>query len=290
MIQSPAEKLGNVIIMIIIGGFCIFCILPMIHILALSLSGNRAIMSGEVGLWPVELTFQAYEGVLANARMVRSLLFTVALVIGYTAVALVATILAAYPLSRRNFKGKNVMFGLIIVTMFFNPGIIPHFLLVKELHMLNTVWSLVLPLLISAFLLIILKTSFSQLPIELEDSAWLDGCGHVRYLTRVVIPLSLPVLATLALYYAVDRWNMFQDALYYINDQDLYPIQLRLYEMVINSQTNDATAQEGFNSTAPVPQSLKAASIMFATVPILLVYPWLQRYFISGMLVGAVKG
>jgi putative aldouronate transport system permease protein len=156
--------------------------------------------------------------------------------------------------------------------------------------MLNSVWSLVLPLLVNAFLLIILKTSFSQLPAELEDSAWLDGCGHFRYLIRIALPLSLPIMATLTLYSAVDRWNMFQDALFYINDQHLYPIQLKLYELVINSQVNDATAQEGFSSSSPVPQSLQAASIMFATVPILVVYPWLQKYFISGMLVGAVKG
>lgn len=182
------------------------------------------------------------------------------------------------------------MFGLIVVTMFFNPGIIPNYLLVKELGLINSPWSLVMPLMINAFLLIIMKTNFSQIPSELEDSAWIDGCGHFRFLLQIVLPLSLPILATIGLYYAVDRWNMFQDALFYINDQQYYPLQLKLYQMVINSQVNDATAQEGFNAATPVPQSLQAASIMFATVPILLVYPWLQRYFISGMLVGAVKG
>ncbi|MCY9659872.1 carbohydrate ABC transporter permease [Paenibacillus chondroitinus] len=290
MIQNPAEKIGNTIIILLLGIFCLFCVVPMIHIFALSLSGNRAIMSGEVTLWPIDLNFEPYKNVFGDMSMIRSLLFTIWLVVGYTIVSLIATILAAYPLSRRNFKGKNILFALIIITMFFNPGIIPNYLLIKELHMLNSVWSLVLPLLINAFLLIILKTSFTQLPAELEDSAWMDGCGHFRYLMRIVLPLSLPILATLALYSAVDRWNMFQDALFFINDSNLYPIQQKLYEIVINSQVNDATAQEGFGGSAPVPESLQAASIMFATVPILLVYPWLQRYFISGMLVGAVKG
>jgi putative aldouronate transport system permease protein len=243
-----------------------------------------------VFLWPIEWNINSYKDIWGDTSMIRSLLFTIALVVGYTVLSLIATILAAYPLSRRNFKGKNIMFAMIIVTMFFNPGIIPNYLLVKELHLLNDVWALVLPILINAFLLIILKTSFSQLPEELEDSAWLDGCGHFRYLLRIVLPLSLPILATLALYSAVDRWNTFQDALFYINDAHLYPIQLKLYEMVINSFVNDASAQEGFSASTPVPQSLQAASIMFATVPIILVYPWLQRYFISGMLVGAVKG
>src|SRR5690606_33088823 len=140
------------------------------------------------------------------------------------------------------------------------------------------------------FLLIIMKTSFAQVPDELEDSAWMDGCGHFRFLLMIVLPLQLPILATIGLYSAVDRWNIFQDALFYINDKEMYPLQLKLYQIVINSQVNDATAQEGFNASTPIPQGIQSASIMFATVPILLVYPWLQRYFISGMLVGAVKG
>ncbi|WP_397363381.1 carbohydrate ABC transporter permease [Paenibacillus sp.] len=198
--------------------------------------------------------------------------------------------MSAYALSRRNFTGRNVMFGLIVVTMFFNPGIIPNYLLIKELGLLDSPLSLILPLMVNAFLLIIMRTSFSGVPNELEDSAWIDGCGHFRFLLRVVLPLQLPILATIGLYSAVDRWNMFQDALFYINDKNLYPLQLKLYQMVINSQVNDATAQEGFNAATPIPQSIQSASIMFATVPILLVYPWLQKYFISGMLQGAVKG
>ncbi len=290
MLRNPADRFVDVMLMICIGIFALFCVVPMIHIFALSLSGNRAIMSGEVTLWPVEWSFHAYDAVFSDMWMVRSLIFTIILVAVYTAIALMMTILAAYPLSRRKFKGKHVMFGLIVMTMFFNPGIIPNYLLVKELGLINSPWALIMPLMINAFLLIIMKTNFSQLPTELEDSAWIDGCGHFRFLLQIVLPLSLPILATIGLYYAVDRWNMFQDALFYINDQKYYPLQLKLYQMVINSQVNDATAQEGFNAATPVPQSLQAASIMFATVPILLVYPWLQRYFISGMLVGAVKG
>lgn len=290
MIRKPSDKFVDALLMLCIGCFALFCVVPMIHIFALSFSGNRAIMSGEVFLWPIDWNFYAYVSVFGDVTMVRSLVFTIILVVVYTAIALVMTIIAAYPLSRRQFKGKYIMFGLIVVTMFFNPGIIPNYLLVKELNLINSPWALILPLMINAFLLIIMKTSFSQIPTELEDSAWIDGCGHVRFLIRIVLPLSLPIIATIGLYSAVDRWNMFQDALFYINDKDYYPLQLKLYQMVINSQVNDATAMEGFNSATPVPESLKAASIMFATVPILLVYPWLQKYFISGMLVGAVKG
>lgn len=290
MIRNSFEKVIDIVIMVLIGIFSLFCVVPMFHIFALSFSGNRAIMSGEVFLWPVEWNFHSYAAVFGDASMMRSLAITVILVAVYTAVALVMTIMAAYALSRRNFKGRNIMFGLIIVTMFFNPGIIPNYLLVKELSLLNSPLSLILPLMINAFLLIIMRTSFTGMPNELEDSAWIDGCGHFRFLLRIVLPLQLPILATIGLYSAVDRWNMFQDALFYINDKNLYPLQLKLYQMVINSQVNDATAQEGFNAATPIPQGIQSASIMFATLPILLVYPWLQKYFISGMLTGAVKG
>lgn len=290
MIRNSAEKVIDGVLMVCIGIFALFCIVPMIHMFALSFSGNRAIMSGEVFLWPVEWNINAYQSVFGDALMMRSLFFTIILVSVYTALALVMTIMAAYALSRRDFKGKNIMFALIVITMFFNPGIIPNYLLVKELGLINSPWSLILPIAINAFLLIIMKTSFAQIPSELEDSAWMDGCGHFRFLLKIVLPLQLPILATIGLYSAVDRWNLFQDALFYISDKDQYPLQLKLYQMVINSQVNDATAQEGFNSSTPIPQGIQSASIIFATLPILLVYPWLQKYFISGLLVGSVKG
>ncbi len=290
MIRNPGEKVIDAIIIVLVGIFALFCVLPMIHIFALSFSGNRAIMSGEVFLLPVDFTLQSYEAVFNDASMIRSLVFTVILVVVYTLIALTMTTMAAYALSRRHFRGKNIMFGLIIATMFFNPGIIPNYLLIKGLHLLDSPWALILPIMINAFLLIIMKTSFSQIPTELEDSAWMDGCGHFRFLLKIVLPLQLPILATIALYSAVDRWNVFQDALFYINDRDKYPLQLKLYQIVINSQVNDATAQEGFNASTPIPQGIQSASIMFATIPIILVYPWLQKYFISGMLQGAVKG
>lgn len=290
MLRNPSEKITNAMIMIIIGSISLLCVIPMIHIFALSFSGNRALMSGEVFLWPVEWNLNSYKAIFSDMAMIRSLVLTVILVTVYTAVALTMTTMAAYALSRRDFKGKNIMFGMIVVTMFFNPGIIPNYLLMKELNLLDSLASLILPIAINAFLLIIMKTSFSQIPTELEDSAWMDGCGHFRFLVRIVLPLQVPILVTIALYSAVDRWNMFQDALFYINNIDLYPLQLKLYQMVINSQVNDATAQEGFNSSTPIPQGLQSASIVFATLPIILVYPWVQKYFISGRLVGAVKG
>lgn len=288
--RNSGSMAFNAVLLSLLAIVSLACVVPMIHIFALSFSGNRALMSGEVFLWPVEWNFHAYESVFADLSMRRSLIFTVLLVAVYTAFALMMTTLAAYALSRQQFRGKNVMFGMIVATMFFNPGIIPNYLLMKELSLLDSPLSLILPIAINAFLLIIMKTSFSQVPTELEDSAWMDGCDHFRFLLRIILPLEVPILVTIGLYSAVDRWNVFQDALFYINDKDLYPLQLKLYQLVVNSQVNDATAQEGFNSSIPTPQGLQSASIMFATVPIILVYPWVQKYFISGRLVGAVKG
>lgn len=174
--------------------------------------------------------------------------------------------------------------------MFFSGGMIPEYLLVKNLHLLDSIWALILPGMVNAFYLLIIKTFFSSIPVELEESARMDGANHFKILWHVILPLSLPVMATLSLFYAVGRWNGFMDALLYITNSELYPLQLKLYEMVINSQVNDMAIAEGLNASVPIPESLKAASIMFATIPILLVYPALQRYFISGMMIGAVKG
>lgn len=290
MVRSAGDKWLDAVIIVCVGICSLFCVLPMIHIFALSFSGNRAIMSGEVFLWPVDWSLHSYKAVFGDMSMIRSLVLTVMLVCVYTVLTLAMTVMAAYALSRRHFRGKYVMFGLIVATMFFNPGIIPNYLLIKELGLIDSLWSLILPVLISAFHLTIMKTSFAQIPEELEDSAWMDGCGHFRFLLQIVLPLQLPILATIGLYAAVNRWNTFQDALFYINDKNLYPLQLKLYQMIINSQVNDATAQEGFSASTPIPQGIQSASIMFATVPILLVYPWLQKYFVSGILQGAVKG
>lgn len=283
-------RIADVLIMVFIGIASILCLLPMIHIIALSFSSNGAIMAGKVTLFPNGFDLTAYKAVFQHSAMVRSLLFTIVLVTIFTAIAMFMTIIAAYPLTKPNLKGRNFFLLIIVLTMFFSGGIIPNYLLMRNLNLLDTIWVLVLPGSISAFYLIILKTFFSSIPVELEESARMDGASHFRILWNVILPLSLPSLATLSLFYAVGKWNAFEDALIYISSAELYPIQLKLYALVISGQANDMAIAEAQNAGAPVPESLKAASIMFGTVPILLVYPWLQRYFISGVMIGAVKG
>ncbi|MFC0211541.1 carbohydrate ABC transporter permease [Paenibacillus chartarius] len=288
--KSSGFRLTDAIIMLVVGAALLLCLLPFLHIVAISLSSKQAVLSGQVTIFPKELDFHAYQIVFKDSRMIWSMVLTIGLTVSYTVISMVMSICAAYPLTKDRLKGRSVFMLIIVFTMFFSGGLIPEYLLVKQLGLLDNLLSLIVPGMISAFNLIILRTFFLSVPASLEESAYLDGSSHIGSLIRIVLPLSLPVLATLSLFYAVSRWNGFTDALFYITNADLYPIQLKLYQIVINSQVTDVTAQEGALQVETVPESIKAATIMFATTPILLVYPWLQRYFVSGVMIGAVKG
>lgn len=283
-------RLSDVIIMLIVSVALIICLLPFLHIIAISLSSKHAVLSNQVTIFPRGWDFHAYEIVFTDSRMLWSMGLTIVLTVVYTIISMVMSICAAYPLTKERLKGRAFFMLLIVFTMFFSGGLIPDYLLVKELGLLDSLFSLIVPGMISAFNLIILRTFFSSIPASLEESAQLDGCSHIGTLIRIILPLSLPVLATLSLFYAVSRWNGYMDALFYITDVELYPIQLKLYQIVMNSMVTDLTAQEGAAQLDVVPEGIKAASIMFATAPILIVYPWLQRYFVSGIMIGAVKG
>ncbi|HZG86281.1 carbohydrate ABC transporter permease [Paenibacillus sp.] len=288
--KSSKIRLGDVVIMLMIGLAVFLCLAPFLHIIAVSLSSKSAVLSNQVTLFPRELDFTAYKIVFSDSKMLWSMGLTIVLTVSYTAISMVMSICAAYPLTKERLKGRQAFMLLIVFTMFFSGGLIPDYLLVKELGLLDKLLALIVPGMISAFNLIILRTFFSSIPESLEESAYLDGSSHIGTLIRIVLPLSLPVLATLSLFYAVSRWNGYMDALFYITNADLYPIQLKLYQIVMNSMITDLTAQEGATQTEVVAEGLKAASIMFATTPILIVYPWLQRYFVSGIMIGAVKG
>ncbi|OMF32262.1 ABC transporter permease [Paenibacillus sp. FSL H8-0548] len=289
-LKTSKMRISDIVIMLIITAALLVCLLPFLHIIAISLSSKHAVLSNEVTIFPMGWDFQAYKIVFTDTRMLWSMGLTIVLTVSYTALSMIMSICAAYPLTKERLKGKAFFTLLIVFTMFFSGGLIPDYLLVKELGLLNSLWSLIVPGMISAFNLIILRTFFTSIPSSLEESAQLDGCSHIGTLIRIVLPLSLPVLATLSLFYAVSRWNGYMDALFYITDSELYPIQLKLYQIVMNSMVTDLTAQEGASMLDVVPEGIKAASIMFATAPILIVYPWLQRYFVSGIMIGAVKG
>ena len=290
MIKSRTTKIGDYIVVVLCLFLIFLCLVPMVNVLARSLSNTTYLIRNEVLLIPKGLNFEAYKTVLGNARYVHSLWYTALLTIGCTVLSLTLTVMCAYPLTYDNLKGGKFLNRFILFTMYFSAGMIPHYVLLKQMNMLETVWVLIIPNCLSVYNMIIMRSSFYSVPDSLREAAEIDGAGPIRTLIQIYLPLSKPVLATLALFYAVGRWNGFSDALLYIKqNRDLYPIQLYLYNILTNANAGEAAAQEGFTMPG-LSETLKMASVMFATVPILLVYPWLQRYFVAGVTIGAVKG
>ncbi len=266
------------------------CLVPMLNVLARSLSSAEYLIRNEVVLWPKGWNVDAYTTVLKDAKYVHSLWYTGVLTLCCTLLSLAMTVMCAYPLTYDQLKGGKVINALILFTMYFSAGMIPHYLLLRNLGMLDTVWVLAIPGCLSVYNMIIMRSFFYGVPESLREAAEIDGAGPIRTLIMIYLPLSKAVLATLALFYAVGRWNGFSDALLYLKKrEDLYPIQLLLYNILQNTTNVEVATQEGF-STPGLGETLKMATVMFATVPILLIYPWLQRYFVTGVTLGAVKG
>ncbi|MBR3825630.1 MAG: carbohydrate ABC transporter permease [Lachnospiraceae bacterium] len=288
MIKSKSAKIGDWIFVIICILVSICCLVPMLNLLARSLSGTDFLIKREVYLIPKGINIDAYMTVLGDPKYIRSFVWTVILTVVCTVVSLTMTTLCAYPLIFPNLKGRSFINIFITITMFFNAGTIPNYLLMKSLHLLDTPWVLIIPGCMSVYNMIIMRSFFYGIPDSLRESAEIDGASYFKILTSIYVPLSKPVFATLALFYAVGRWNGYSDALMYVTDKDLYPLQLLLYNVLNNINSVEVATQEGF-STPGLSESLKAAIVMFSTVPILLIYPWLQKYFIHGVTVGAVK-
>lgn len=288
--KSISDIIVDVIIYALIAALSIICLIPFIHVAAMSISSDAAVYANKVWLIPKDVTLMAYKTVMGDASMMRSLGYTVIVTALFTALGMFLTICAAYALSRKRLKGKMAFNIMFLITMYFSAGIIPDYILMSELNLLDTTAVLVLPLAISAYNMIILRTAMYGIPESLEEAAQIDGCGDFRILLQVMLPLCVPTLATLALFYAVGRWNSFQDALYYINKPELQPLQLKLYNLVNASGSNASLSQEAGGGETQAAEVVKSATIMFATIPIIIVYPFVQKYFVSGVMVGAVKG
>ncbi len=289
MIKSNKTKAGDMIFVIICLLVCLACVLPMLNLLAKSLSGSDFLVKHEVYLLPKGLNFEAYKTVLKDAKYIRAFVWTVVLTIICTITSLVITAICAYPLIYEDLKGRGVINVIITITMFFNAGTIPNYLLMNSLGLLSNPLVLILPGCLSVYNMIIMRSFFYGIPESLRESAQIDGASYFKILTVIYLPLSKPVMATLALFYAVGRWNGYSDALMYMKDKKYYPLQLLLYNVINNINNIEVATQEGFSSPG-LNESLKAAIVMFSTIPILCIYPWLQKYFIHGVTVGAVKG
>lgn len=274
----------NYIFLIVIG---LSMILPILHVVAQSLSSNAAINTGRVYLWPVEMTLTNFKAVIGEKLMWRSFGVSVYITVFGTFINLLMTATLAYPLSRVEYVYRKPVLIMVLLTLIFSAPLIPNYLLIKELMLLDTLWALMLPGAISAFNLFVMRSFFMGLPTELIDASRIDGCGELRILWKIILPLSKPVMATLGIFYAVSHWNSYANALYYINDRLLYPLQVRLREFIItDSSSISAPAEDALLSS---PEGIKMAIVVIATIPIMMVYPFLQRHFTKGMMVGSVK-
>lgn len=264
-------------------------LLPFVNLFAKSLSSESAVISGKVGLLPVGLQLETYHYVLQDSMFLNSLKVSIALTVVGTACSLFLTTLTAYPLSKVRLRGRKGLLLIFVFTMLFSGGLIPTYLLMQNLNLVNSFPVLFLPAMVNVYNMLIIKNYFEGLPEELEESAKLDGAGNIRILASVMLPLSLPVLATIGLFFAVAFWNDYFSAMIYISDPAIKPMQLYLKELLVSSSGDflKDNVDAAINTT---PQSIQASSILLATIPILLVYPFLQKYFVKGVLVGSIKG
>ena len=268
----------------------IVCFLPVWNVFVRSLSSPAALIRNDVYIWPKDFDFTAYSLVMKDATYTWALAWTAMLTLGCTVLSMTMTTLCAYPLIYDKLKGRKFINSMILITMYFNAGTIPSYLLFKDLSLLNSPLVLVIPFTLSVFNMIIMRTFLQNIPESLRESAEIDGASPFRILVSIYLPLSSSVIATLALFYAVGRWNGYSDALMFMNrNKTFYPIQLLLYFIIQSKDSVDAATQEGFSSPG-ASEAIKAAAVMFATVPILMIYPWLQRFFIHGVTLGAMKG
>jgi putative aldouronate transport system permease protein len=260
---------------------------PVIYVVAISFSDTASIVQNKVFLFPKGFNLSAYKAVMQDARVPRAYLNTILYTSLGTAINLLMSAVAAYPLSRPGFFGRKFFLIAIVLTMFFNGGIIPTYLIVQKLHLIDTIWALVLPNAIWTIELLILKNFYESMSCSLRESAVIDGASEYRILFQIVIPLSKPALASIGLFYFMGHWNSFFLPMIYLNDQHLYPLQVVLKDMLISDQAKETALVD---KAALTPQAMKNATIFLSMVPVLMVYPFAQKYFAKGIMLGSEKG
>ncbi|MDG0814598.1 carbohydrate ABC transporter permease [Cohnella rhizosphaerae] len=285
---------AQTIIYLILIGLGLVTLLPMVNVLAVSLSEGYAITQNPLMLLPHDFTVEAYKYIFGTEVLLKSFGITVYVTVFGTFLNLAFTITGAYGLSKTHIPGYKFLMWLIVVPMLFGAGLIPYYLLLKNLHLLNTLWVLIIPGLVAPFNLILMRNFFWNIPESLEESARLDGASELQVLWKLIIPLSKPVIATVGLFYAVGHWNDFFSGLFFISDNSKWPLQVVMRSIIIDQNMmnmGSGPAQSGDVTRIVVSQqNIKAATIIFAIVPILLVYPFLQKYFVKGIMLGSVKG
>ena len=291
--RSSGDKMFDAVNMTLLGIVSIIVLYPLVFVLSASISDPAAVLGGDMWLLPKGITFEGYAKVFDNSDLLNSYGNTIFYTTLGTAINLVMTVMAAYPLSKRDFRGRNVLMGVMVFTMFFSGGLVPTYLLVKQLGMTNTFWALVIPNAVSVYNIIIMRTFFqSSIPGEIQEAAAIDGCSELRILRSVVLPLSMPILAVMVLFYSVGHWNAYFNALIYLTDRADYPLQLILREILIQGQMEEMVnvGDSSHAKTLLDQEAIKYAVVVVANLPILMLYPFLQKYFVKGVMIGALKG
>lgn len=290
---SIGDKIFIILIYVLLTLAMLIVLLPLIYIVSASFSDSQAVIANEVWLWPVRPTLRGYEAVFKNKNILTGFSNSFFYMIVGTAVNILMTILCAFPLSRKEFTARNKVAMIFIFTMYFSGGLIPSYMLVNRLGLVNTRWALIIPSAMSTYFMIICRTYFiNSIPDELYEAGQIDGCTPFKYLLRVVIPLSKPIIAVLTLYYGVGKWNSYFDAMIYLKDQSLVPLQIVLRDILILNKIDytmisDASALAAQRGLTDL---LKYSTIVVASVPVLCIYPFVQKHFVKGVMIGAVKG
>jgi putative aldouronate transport system permease protein len=276
----------NYMVLALVGLSCLF---PLLHIIALSFSDIHEIASGRVTVYPRGWNTEAFSQLMKGTRVVGAFQNSVILTVVGVTLSMTATIITAYPLSRSLFIARRFFTLAAVFTMLFGGGLIPHYLVIKSLGLINTYWAIWLPGLLSTYNMLVMRTFFENVPEEIEEAARIDGCNEMRLLVQIFLPLSLPVIATLVLFYGVGYWNSFMSVLIYINQTDKYNLTVLVQQMIQSQSLLQELVNEG-EPVQIVPESLKAAGILVMVIPMLVVYPFLQKYFVKGVMIGSVKG
>lgn len=291
--HSVSDKRFEVILIVIMCMLGVIVAYPLIYVLSSSFSSPSAVMSGKVWLFPADFSLEGYEAIFKNKQVLigyRNSLFY--MLVG-TAINVAMTMLAAYPLSRSDMPGQGPIMLLFTFTMIFSGGMIPNYLIIKNLHMLNSVWSMLIPGAISVHNMIITRTFIrSSIPHEMLEAAQIDGCSDVQYFLRMVLPLSGSVMAVITLYYAIAHWNAYFNAFMYLSDQNLYPLQIFLRDILISNKVDASMViiDDGAVTKEGLAELLKYSLIVVAMLPVMVIYPFVQKHFVKGVMIGAVKG
>lgn len=291
MIRGRADVAMDIVVYVIMILMSIIFLYPVVYAIANSFSGADAVLRREVWLWPVDFTLQSYKLVMEHQYVLPAYWNTILYTVLGTAYSLVLTVLGAYPMSRRYLPFRNLFMLVIAFTMMFSGGLIPTYLLVRDLGLVNKIWALVLPCAVTPFNLILLRTSMQEIPAAIEESAKIDGANDWIILLRIILPMCMASLMTIALLYFVSKWNDWFNALIYLNDRSMYPVQLILREILISNDDkmlNQAMLRDAKSSVSSL--GFKCAIMVIAIAPLIMLYPFVQRFFVKGILVGAVKG